>query len=73
MLISSSIQGGGGGGSFLAADVTNPLLESGVQTGNGYVTISYEGPAPTPTPEPASAAILVSALAAIRLARGRRR
>ena len=63
--------GGGGGGSFLAADATNTVMVGGTQSGNGYVTITYAGPAPA-IPEPASAALLLAGLGGLRLFRRRR-
>ena len=50
--------GGGGGGSFLALDAFDATLLSGLQTGNGLVTIEEIIPPPTTVPEPASFAVL---------------
>ena len=43
--------GGGGGGSYLAKGFTTIIMESGVQHGNGYVTISS-------VPEPSTWALM---------------
>lgn len=63
--------GGGGGGSFLVAGATDRVLESGVNNGNGYASITL---APTgAVPEPSSWAMLISGFGAIGAMLRRRR
>jgi len=45
-------QGGGGGGGGSAFGPSAVTYEQGACTGNGYVTLTYVGPAPSPSPSP---------------------
>lgn len=55
---------GGGGGSYLDTSVSNQVLEAGIESGNGLVTITV---IPTTTPEPASYALFACGFMAILL------
>jgi hypothetical protein len=55
---------GGGGGSFMSASFTNAVLQSGVQSGNGEVTILA-------VPEPGSVGIFACGAAMLLGARRR--
>lgn len=63
-------RGGGGGGSFLAPEVTDDVLISGVRAGNGLATISLQA-ATVETPEPGSLGLLAGALGMLALRRRR--
>ena len=59
--------GGGGGGSYIDPSVVDAALQSGANSGNGYVAITY-------VPEPTSVVLLITLLIGLGLAasRGRR-
>ncbi len=64
--------GGGGGGSFLPPTVAHQVLLSGVNSGNGYVTVNLDGSA---APEPSTWAMIVlgfAGLGFVGLRRGRK-
>lgn len=61
--------GGGGGSSYVNAIGSAALLTAGVRTGNGYISVTYEGPAAVP--EPVSVSLLGSGI--LGLASVRRR
>jgi PEP-CTERM motif len=63
-----AISGGGGGGSFLLSDFTDQVLVSGVNSGNGFVSIAI-------VPEPSTWAMMLggfSGLGALALLRKRK-
>lgn len=63
---------GGGGGSYLAGGFTDRFLLSGVNSGNGYVTINFVGPA---VPESSTWAMMAAGFASLGwagLRRGRK-
>jgi hypothetical protein len=57
---------GGGGGSYLASQFFDPTLASGVQSGDGFVSIDLVN-----TPEPASVALLVTGVIGLMALRRR--
>ncbi len=68
----AALGGGGGGGSFLPLTLAHQVLLSGVNSGNGYVTIDLDGSA---VPEPSTWAMMAAGFAGlglIGLRRGRK-
>ena len=65
---------GGGGGSYLSGIVTDPVLISGVNVGDGGITISFLNGAAPPVPEPSTWAMMATGFAGLGwLARIRKR